>query len=97
MLALLLIKRLCQSNPKTTPNQNAKNGDDDEIALRRVALRVIKAWATVVDVLVFHERTRERSHAQQYAVPGMPRQRLFLPLPFFFTRLGRLVTLATVS
>jgi hypothetical protein len=30
-------------------------------------------------------------------LPGMPCQRLFLPLPFFFTRLGRLVTLATVS
>ena len=95
MLALLGIQGLRQSNPKTTAHQNAKNRDDDEIGLRRVALRVIKAWATVVDVLVFHERTRERAHAQQYAVPGMPRQRL--PLPFFFTRLGRALTLATVS
>jgi hypothetical protein len=51
----------------------------------------------VVDVFVVHERTRKRAHAQQYAVPGMPCQRLPLALPFFFTRLGRALTLATVS
>jgi hypothetical protein len=97
VLALLLVKSVSKADPKSTAKQDAKNGNNDAVCLGAAMFRVIKTWAAIVDVLVFHERTRERAHAQQYAVPGMPCQRLFLPLPFFFTRLGRVLTLATVS
>ena len=97
MLLLLLIKCLCQADPKGTSKKAAENRDDDHVASGLDMFGVIKPWAAVVDVLVVHERTRERAHAQQYAVPGIPCQRLPLALPFFFIRLGSALTLATVS
>ena len=97
MQFLLLIESLSEADPKSTAKQDAKNGNNDGVGLGAAVFRVIKTWAAIVDVLVFHERTRERAHAQQYAVPGMPCQRLLLLLPFFFTRLGRALTFATVS
>ena len=96
MLALLLIKRLGQANPEGTAEKNAKDCDDDAVGFWAVALRVKPRRAFFV-VKASHEQTRERAHAQQYAVHGRPCQRLPLPLPFFFTRLGRALTLATVS
>ena len=90
---LLLCESVSETDPKSTAKQDAKNGNNDAVGLGAAVFRVIKTRTAIVDV--FHERTRERAHAQQYAVPGMPRQRL--PLPFFFTRLGRALTLATVS
>ena len=97
MRFLLLVESVSETDPKSTAKQDAKNGNNDAVGLGAAVFRVIKAGTAIVDVLVFHERTRERAHAQQYAVPGMPCQRLFLLLPFFFTRLGRAHTLATVS
>ena len=97
MLALLLVESVSKTDPQSTAKQDAENCNNDGVGLGAAVFRVIEAGTAIVDVFVVHERTRERAHAQQYAVPGMPCQRLFLPLPFFFTRLGRLVTLATVS
>jgi len=97
VLALLLVESVSKADPKSTAKQDAKNGNNDGVGFGAAVFRVIKAWTPIVNVLVFHEQTRERAHAQQYAVLGMPCQRFPLPLPFFFTRLGRLVTLATVS
>ena len=97
VLALLLVESVSETDPKSTAKQDAKNGNNDAVGLGAAVFRVIETRTAIVDVLVFHERTRERAHAQQYAVLGMPCQRLPLPLPFFFTRLGRALTLATVS
>ena len=97
VLTLLLVESVSETDPKSTAKQDAKNGNNDAVGLGAAVFRVIETRTAIVDVLVFHERTRERAHAQQYAVLGMPCQRFPLPLPFFFTRLGRLVTLATVS
>ena len=96
-MALRFIESVSETDPKSTAKQDAKNGNNDAVGLGAAVFRVIKAGTAVGCFVVRHERTRERAHAQQYAVPGMPRQRLFLPLPFFFTRLGRADTLATVS
>ena len=96
-MALLLVESVSKADPKSTAKQDAKNGNNDGVCFRAAVFRIIKAWTPVVDVFTVHERTRERAHAQQYAVPGMPCQRLPLALPFFFTRLGRALTLATVS
>ena len=95
MLALLLVESVSKADPKSTAKQDAKNGNNDAVGFGAAVFRVIKPGSAIDGV--FHERTRERAHAQQYALPGMPCQRLPLVLPFFFTRLGRLVTLATVS
>ena len=92
---LLLCESVSETDPKSTAKQDAKNGNNDAVGFGAAVFRVIETRTAIVDV--FHERTRQRAHAQQYAVPGMPRQRFFLPLPFFFTRLGRALTLATVS
>ena len=97
MLALLLVESVSKADPKSTAKQDAKNGNNDAVGFGAAVFRVIETRTAVVDVLVFHERTREGAHAQQYAVPGMPCQRLPLVLPFFFARLGRALTLATVS
>ena len=95
MLALLLVESVSKTDPQSTAKQDAENCNNDGVGFGAAVFRVIKPGSAIN--CVFHERTREKAHAQQYAVPGMPCQRLFLPLPFFFTRLGRLVTLATVS
>ena len=97
MLALLLVESVSKTDPSSTAKQDAKNENNDGVAFWAAVLRIIKTWAAVIDVFVVHERTRERAHAQQYAVSGMPCQRFFLLLAFFFTRLGRALTLATVS
>ena len=94
MQFLLVFKRGRQAVPKGSAHQKAENAYDDCVGFRAAPLRVIKAWAAVVDVFGSHERTRGRAHAQQYAVGGIPCQRFFL-LFFFF--LGLLVTLLTVS
>ena len=95
VLALLLVESVSKADPKSTAKQDAKNGNNDAVGFGAAVFRVIKPGSAIDGV--FHERTRERAHAQQYAVPGMPCQRLALALPFFFTRLGRALTLATVS
>ena len=97
MTALLLVESVNQTDPQSTAKQDAENCNNDGVDLGAAVFRVIETWTAIVDVFAVHERTRERAHAQQYAVPGMPCQRLPLPLPFFFTRLGRALTLATVS
>ena len=97
VLTLLGIQGLDNTDPEGSAHEDAENRDNEKIGLWIAVLRVIKPWPAVVDVFASHERTRERAHAQQYALPGMPCQRLPLPLPFFFTRLGRALTLATVS
>ena len=97
MRFLLPVESVSETDPKSTAKQDAKNGNNDAVGLGAAVFRVIETRTAIVDVLVFHERTRERAHAQQYAVPGMPRQRFPFALPFFFTRLGRALTLATVS
>jgi hypothetical protein len=97
MMPLLFVESLSKADPSSTAKQDAKNENNDGVDFGAAVLRIIKTWAPVVDVFVVHERTRKRAHAQQYAVPGMPCQRLPLALPFFFTRLGRALTLATVS
>ena len=94
MQLLLFIKRGRQAVPKSTAHQQAKHPDDDCIGLRAAPLRVIKAWAAIVDAVASHEQTRGGAHVQQYAVTGIPCQRFFL-LFFFF--LGLLVTLFTAS
>ncbi len=96
-MPLLFVESVSKADPSSTAKQDAKNGNNDGVAFWAPVLRIIKTWAAVVNVFVVHERTRERAHAQQYAVGGMPCQRLPLALPFFFTRLGRALTLATVS
>ena len=95
MNALLLIESVNQTDPQSTAKQDAENCNNDGVGFGAAVFRVIKPGSAIDGV--FHERTRERAHAQQYAVPGMPCQRLPLALPFFFTRLGRALTLATVS
>ena len=97
MNALLFVESVNQTDPQSTAKQDAKNGNNDAVGLGAAVFRVIETWTAIVDVFAVHERTRERAHAQQYALPGMPCQRLPLALPFFFTRLGRALTLATVS
>ena len=97
MNALLLVESVNQADPQSTAKQDAKNGNNDGVGFRAAMFRVIKAGTAIGCFVVRHERTRERAHAQQYAVFGIPCQRLPLPLPFFFTRLGRALTLATVS
>ena len=94
MQFLLILKRGRQAVPKGTAHQKAEDAYDDCVGFRAAPLRVIKAWAAVVDVFASHEQTREKAHAQQYAVGGIPCQRL--PLLFFFF-LGLLATLLTVS
>ena len=88
---------MSETDPKSTAKQDAKNGNNDAVGLGASVFRVIEAGTAIGCFVVRHERTRERAHAQQYAVFGMPRQRFFLALAFFFTRLGRAFTLATVS
>ena len=95
MKTLLLVESVNQTDPQSTAKQDAENCNKDGVGFGAAVFRVIKPGSAIDGV--FHEQTRKRAHAQQYAVPGMPRQRLFLPLPFFFTRLGRALTLATVS
>jgi len=97
MKALLLVESVNQTDPQSTAKQDAENCNNDGVGLGAAVFRVIEAGTAVGCFVVRHERTRERAHAQQYAVPGMPCQRLPLVLPFFFTRLGRALTLATVS
>jgi hypothetical protein len=97
MKALLLVESVNQTDPQSTAKQDAKNGNNDAVGLGAAVFRVIKAGTAIVDVFAVHERTRERAHAQQYAVIGMPCQRFFLPLVFLFSRLGLLLTFATVS
>ena len=97
MQPLLLIQGASEAVAESACKKAAKDDGDDGVDLGAAVFRVIKAGTAIVDVFAVHERTRERAHAQQYAVPGMPCQRLPLPLPFFFTRLGRALTLATVS
>ena len=94
---LLLCESVSETDPKSTAKQDAKNGNNDAVGFGAAVFRVIKAGTAIVDVFAVHERTRERAHAQQYAVPGMPCQRFPFALPFFFTRLGRAFTFATVS
>lgn len=97
MLALLLVESVSETDPKSTAKQDAKNGKNDAVGLGAAVFRVIKAWTPIVDVFAVHERTRERAHAQQYDVDGMPCQRFFLGFAFFFFRLGLALTFATVS
>ena len=97
MRFLLGIQGLGQADPKGTSEEAAKNSDDDGIGSGGAVLRIVETWAAVIDVFVVHERTRERAHARQYGVPGMPCQRFFLGLAFFFSRLGLALTFATVS
>ena len=97
MNALLLVESVNQTDPQSTAKQDAENCNNDGVGLGAAVFRVIKAGTAVVDVFAVHERTRERAHAQQYAVPGIPCQHFFLALAFFFTRLGRAFTFATVS
>ena len=92
---LLSVQSVNKTDPQSTAKQDAENCNNDGVGFGAAVFRVIKPGSAIDGV--FHERTREKAHAQQYAVPGMPRQRLFLPLAFFFTRLGRALTLATVS
>ena len=92
MLALLSVKSLSEADPKSTAKQDAKNGNNDAVGLGAAVFRVIETRTAIVDV--FHERTRERAHAQHHAVTGMPCQRL--PLPFFFF-FGFCCTRCTVS
>ncbi len=95
MKALLLVESVNQTDPQSTAKQDAENCNNDGVGFGAAVFRVIKP-GSAIDGL-FHEQTRERAHAKQYALHGRPCQRLLLLLPFFFTRLGRLVTLATVS
>jgi len=96
-MELLFVESVSETDPKSTAKQDAKNCNNDGVGLGAAVFRVIKAGTAIVDVFAIHERTRERAHAQQYAVNGMPCQRFFLGLLFFFSRLGRALTLATVS
>ena len=95
MQFLLLVQSVSETDPQSTAKQDAENCNNDNVGFGAAVFRVIKPGSAIDGV--FHERTRERAHAQQYAVSGMPCQCFALPLRFFFTRLGRLVTLATVS
>lgn len=97
MQFLLLVESVSDTDPQSTAKQDAENCNNDGVGLGAAVFRVIEAGTAVRCFVVRHERTRERAHVQQYAVPGMPCQRLPLALPFFFTRLGRALTLATVS
>ena len=97
MQLLLVVQSAGEAVKECATHQGAEDCNDDGVGLGTAALRFIKPCGAVIDAVGSHERTRERAHAQQYAVLGMPRQRLPLALPFFFTRLGRAVTLATVS
>lgn len=94
MQFLLVFKRGRQAVPKGSAHQKAEDAYDDCVGFGAALLRVIEAWAAVVDVFASHERTRGRAHAQQYAVGGIPCQRFFLLFLFF---LGLLVTLVTAS
>ena len=94
MQALLLVKGARQAVPKGSSEKTAEDNDDDGVGLGAAALRLIKPWGAVVDVVGSHERTSERAHVQHYALRGIPCQRFFLPFFFF---LGLLVTLLTVS
>lgn len=94
MQPLLFIQGASEAVEKSACEKAAKDDGDDGVDFWAAPLRVIKAWAAIVDVFASHEQTRERAHAQQYAVGGIPCQRFFL-LFFFF--LGLLVTLLTVS
>ena len=97
MQFLLLIQSVSETDPQSTAKQDAENCNNDGVGLGAAVFRVIKTWTPIVDVFAVHERTRERAHAQQYDVDGMPCQRFFLGLAFFFSRLGLALTLATVS
>jgi hypothetical protein len=97
MTALLLVESVNQTDPQSTAKQDAKNGNNDAVCPWAAVFRVIKAGTAVGCFVIRHERTRERAHARQYAVGGMPCQRFFFDLPFFFSCLGLLLTLATVS
>ena len=74
VLALLLVESVSETDPKSTAKQDAKNGNNDAVGLGAAVFRVIETWTAIVDVFAVHERTRERAHAQQYAMLGMPRQ-----------------------
>ena len=74
VLALLLVESVSETDPKSTAKQDAKNGNNDAVGLGAAVFRVIKAGTAVGCFVVRHERTRERAHAQQYAVLGIPRQ-----------------------
>ena len=74
MTALLLVESVNQTDPQSTAKQDAKNGNNDAAGLGATVFPVIEAGTAIVDVFAVHERTRERAHAQQYTVPGMPRQ-----------------------
>ena len=95
MLALLLVESVSETDPKSTAKQDAKNGNNDGVGLGAAVCRVIKPGSAIDGV--FHEQTRERAHAQQYAMPGIPCQRFFLDFVFFLSRFGLLLTFATVS
>ena len=58
VLTLLLVESVSETDPKSTAKQDAKNGNNDAVGFRAAVFRVIKAGTAVVDVLVFHERTR---------------------------------------
>ena len=76
VLALLGIQGLDNTDPEGSAHEDAENRDNEKIGLWIAVLRVVKPWPAVVDVFASHDRTRERAHAQQYAVPGMPCQSL---------------------
>jgi hypothetical protein len=95
MQFLLLVESVSDTDPQSTAKQDAENCNNDGVGFGAAVFRVIKPGSAIDGV--FHERTRKGAHAQQYAVPGMPCQRLPFALPFFFTRLGRALTSATVS
>ena len=97
MMTLLLVESLSKTDPKSTAKQDAKNGNNDGLGFGAAVFRVIKAWTPIVNVLVFHEQTRERAHVQQYAVTGIPCQGFFLDFVFFLSRFGLPLTFATVS
>jgi len=97
VLALLIVESFSETDPKSTAKQDAKNGNNDGVGFGAAVFRVIKTWTPIVDVLVFHEQTRERAHVQQYAVSGIPCQRFFLDFVFFLSRFGLPLTFATVS
>ncbi len=74
MKALLLVESVNQTDPQSTAKQDAENCNNDGVGLGAAVFRVIEAGTAVIDVFAVHERTSERAHAQQYAVPGMPCQ-----------------------
>ena len=58
MLALLLVESVSETDPKSTAKQDAKNGNNDAVALGAAVFRVIKAGTAVRCFVVRHERTR---------------------------------------